>query len=195
MILNTALVKHLAYPLHERAVKRPTFSYLGELEESQWLERSALEALQLRKLCELLRLAVAHCPWHAERIARAGLDTARLAGSLDMADLRRLPLMDKADATANRERIVWRGVPGGAHRYTTGGSSGTPLIFYFGRWRQASDTRYSGVVMYCGSTARTWAWRAASRRASPRGAVILRCSSCSSVSSDARVLLPASWSW
>jgi len=30
-------------------------------------------------------------------------------------------------------------VPGGASRYNTGGSSGEPLIFYFGRWRQASD--------------------------------------------------------
>ena len=50
-----------------------------------------------------------------------------------MADLCRLPLMDKADATANQARIAWQGVPGGAFRYTTGGSSGTPLIFYFGR--------------------------------------------------------------
>ena len=35
--------------------------------------------------------------------------------------------------------MVWKGVPGGAHLYNTGGSSGSPLIFYFGRWRQASD--------------------------------------------------------
>jgi phenylacetate-CoA ligase len=33
----------------------------------------------------------------------------------------------------------WAGVPGGASRYNTGGSSGEPLIFYFGRSRQASD--------------------------------------------------------
>ncbi len=47
--------------------------------------------------------------------------------------------MTKADAAANHERIVWHGVPGGAFRYNTGGSSGSPLIFHFGRWRQASD--------------------------------------------------------
>ena len=35
--------------------------------------------------------------------------------------------------------MVWHGVPGGAFRYTTGGSSGQPLIFYFGRTRQAAD--------------------------------------------------------
>jgi len=33
----------------------------------------------------------------------------------------------------------WSAVPGGGYRYTTGGSSGEPLIFHFGRWRQASD--------------------------------------------------------
>ena len=47
--------------------------------------------------------------------------------------------MTKQDARENVDRIRWSGVPGGAFRYNTGGSSGEPLIFYFGRWRQASD--------------------------------------------------------
>ncbi len=47
--------------------------------------------------------------------------------------------MTKQDAAAHRDDLVWRGVPGGAFRYNTGGSSGQPLIFHFGRWRQASD--------------------------------------------------------
>ena len=47
--------------------------------------------------------------------------------------------MTKQDARTHGERIRWAGVPGGAFRYNTGGSSGEPLIFHFGRWRQASD--------------------------------------------------------
>ena len=47
--------------------------------------------------------------------------------------------MDKTDAATHRDGIAWRDVPGGAFEYNTGGSSGEPLIFYFGRWRQASD--------------------------------------------------------
>jgi phenylacetate-CoA ligase len=47
--------------------------------------------------------------------------------------------MTKADASSYQYAIVWHGVPGGAFRYNTGGSSGAPLIFHFGRWRQASD--------------------------------------------------------
>jgi phenylacetate-CoA ligase len=124
------------YPLQERLLGRPTFDYLGDLERSQWLARPELEALQLRKVRDLLRIARDHAPWHHERLRQAGVDPEAL---VSMADLRRLPTMNKQDAVVNRDRLVWRKVPGGAHRYNTGGSSGQPLIFHFGRWRQASD--------------------------------------------------------
>jgi phenylacetate-CoA ligase len=47
--------------------------------------------------------------------------------------------MDKQDAVEHGADMVWHGVPGGAYQYNTGGSSGQPLIFYYGRRRQASD--------------------------------------------------------
>ena len=136
MSARTWFAGHVAYPLHERLLHRPTFTYLAELERSQWLDRAGLERLQMEKLRRLLEVAAAHCPWHARRIRAAGLELTR---PLTMEHLRRLPTMDKADAAAHREEMVWREVPGGAHKYNTGGSSGQPLIFYFGRRRQASD--------------------------------------------------------
>jgi phenylacetate-CoA ligase len=132
-----AVSRRLVYPLQERLLKRPTFAYLESLECSQWLSRAELERLQLAKLNSLLRLAALHCPWHGERIRAAGLDRPEPCETLE--DLRRLPTMTKQDARANVERMRWSGVPGGAFRYNTGGSSGEPLVFYFGRWRQASD--------------------------------------------------------
>lgn len=134
--MPAALARHLIYPAQERAFKRPTFPYLAELEMSQWLSRAGVEALQLEKLRQLLQVAHAHCPWHRQRLDAAGLSPDNL-GSL--ADLARLPTMDKQDAALNRENLVWKGVPGGAFQYNTGGSSGQPLIFHFGRARQASD--------------------------------------------------------
>jgi len=127
----------LVYRIQERLLKRPTFPYLEELEETQWLPRDGLEGMQLEKLTALVHLALRHSPWHAERIRRAGLD--RRTGRLSFDDLRRLPTMTKPDARANIERIRWADVPGGGFAYNTGGSSGEPLAFYFGRWRQASD--------------------------------------------------------
>ncbi|MBZ4658472.1 MAG: coenzyme synthetase, partial [Desulfacinum sp.] len=61
------------YRVHERLLGRPTFAYLEELERTQWASRHRIEALQTEKLRALLKLALRHCPWHAERIRDAGL--------------------------------------------------------------------------------------------------------------------------
>ncbi len=137
--MNSFLTKNIIYPLHERLMQRPTFAYVEELERSQWFSREAVEQLQMQKLKVLLQLAAAHCPWHAARIEAAGLDLGEHAPFPTLEDLQRLPSMTKHDAIKNGDDLVWHDVPGGAFKYNTGGSSGQPLIFYFGRWRQASD--------------------------------------------------------
>lgn len=131
-----SLIGGSIYRLQEHLLHRPTFSYLRELERSQWLSRQEIEQLQLQKLQQLLGVAAQHCPWHAARIQAAGLDLSR---TLALADFQKMPTMDKADAAANRDQLAWREAPGGTFRYNTGGSSGKPLIFYYGRQRQASD--------------------------------------------------------
>ena len=136
-MMPATLSGRLVYPLQERLLKRPTFPYLESLERTQWLGREELERLQRRKLAALLRTAFHHSPWHAERIRAADLDVD--ADEITLQDFRRLPLMAKHDARTNMARIRWRDCPGGAFRYNTGGSSGEPLTFYYGRWRQASD--------------------------------------------------------
>ena len=133
------LLARSVYALQERALCRPTFSYLAELERSQWLDRAAIEALQTYKLNDLLSLGLAHSPWHAARIRQAGLADAVRGRTVELADLKRLPTMSKRDAREHVDELVWRSVPGGAYPYNTGGSSGEPLSFYFGRARQASD--------------------------------------------------------
>lgn len=136
MTFPTLLAGGIVYPLQERALGRPTFSYLRAIETSQWLDRAGVELLQLEKLRHLLAVAHAHSPWHRRRMEAAEVRPESLAG---LADLQCLPCMDKHDAAAHGDEIVWRGVPGGVFKYNTGGSSGQPLIFHFGRWRQASD--------------------------------------------------------
>jgi len=135
-MIQPVLARYLVYPLHERLLKRPTFAYLAELERSQWLSPAGMAQLQEKKLAELLNSAYAHCPWHQTRIAEAGIDPG---GLVSREQLCQLPTMDKQDALAHGDQMVWQGVPGGAFKYNTGGSSGEPLIFYYGRRRQASD--------------------------------------------------------
>lgn len=123
----------------EAALHRPTFRVLAELELSQWRSPSEVAELQRVRLNQLLATALAHSPWHAARIRAAGLAEATRDGSVSLADLARLPTMDKRDAREQVDRLVWRDAPGGVFPYTTGGSSGEPLIFHFGRARQAAD--------------------------------------------------------
>ncbi|MGA9165429.1 MAG: phenylacetate--CoA ligase family protein, partial [Thiobacillus sp.] len=121
------------YRLQEAAMHRPTFAMLAEIERTQWLPREGIESYQAQRLNQLLTGALAHSPWHADRLRMAGLDETVKAGAATLADLARLPTMSKRDARDNVGQLVWRGVPGGVFQYTTGGSSGEPLIFYFGR--------------------------------------------------------------
>ena len=53
--MNRYVARHCIYPLHEFLFRRPTFSYLAELEDTQWLSREEIEILQGRKLLALLR--------------------------------------------------------------------------------------------------------------------------------------------
>lgn len=133
--MSPSLSKHLIYPLQEKLLHRPTFSYLRELEKSQWKSRNEIETIQLSKLQALLKIAKTHCPWYAKRINEAGINIEHLGFD----DLKKLPITAKNEVQQFGDQMTWQGVPGGAFRYTTGGSSGQPLIFNFGRTRQASD--------------------------------------------------------
>lgn len=127
------------FRVQEMAMRRPTFALLAELEQNQWLSPDAMHAYQTRGLNQLLQNALSHSPWHAKRLHAAGLAETVWAGEVALADLSRLPTMNKRDAREHVEQLVWRDVPGGVFSYTTGGSSGEPLIFYYGRMRQAAD--------------------------------------------------------
>ena len=48
--LSSLFARRIVYPLQERALGRPTFDYLAELERSQWSTREAVESLQRDKL-------------------------------------------------------------------------------------------------------------------------------------------------
>ena len=115
-MIRSSLARHLIYPLHERLMKRPTFPYLAELERNQWLSRSGMLRLQEEKLAALLKSAHENCSWHRERIHTADIDPD---DSVSLVDLRRLPTMDKQDALAHGDQMVWRGVPGGVFKYNT----------------------------------------------------------------------------
>lgn len=134
--LNPKIVKHLLFPLQERLLGRNPPFFLKELEHLQWISRDQIQALQLRKLRELLLHARDNIPFYRTRLAEAGFDPNAMQR---VEDFKVLPLLTKAEIRENLESMLWNASPGGLYRYNTGGSSGEPLIFYFDRRRQGYD--------------------------------------------------------
>ncbi len=144
----TGWVARRLFPLQEWFKRHHSQRLLHELERSQWWPTRDLEALQLRRLQYLLRHASAHSPYYRRVFAQRGFDALKVH---DRRDLRRLPILRKADINDHREELCTRH-SASLQRLTTGGSSGEPLIFYVGKDRVGHDvaakwraTRWWGV--------------------------------------------------
>jgi phenylacetate-CoA ligase len=117
--------------------------YCGFLEESQWWAQGALEKYQGQRLRELLEYAYDNVPYYGEVFKKNRLLPSDFK-SLD--DLRKLPVLRKEDVVSNFDKLIAKQFSRAgkrrhlAKRYT-GGSTGTPMLFYHDRrsmvWREA----------------------------------------------------------
>lgn len=148
MNLYTRMVANGLFPLHERFKGHSTVRAFRSMERSQWLTRQQVEQLQVRRLREFLVRIGRDVPYYRELFQKLDFDPAAVQ-STD--DLQRLPLTGKADIRGNMESLTAENA-GSLERFSTGGSSGEPLIFYRGKERVSHDvaakwraTRWWGV--------------------------------------------------
>ncbi|MDD5330416.1 MAG: phenylacetate--CoA ligase family protein, partial [Sulfuricella sp.] len=144
--LLTRFLSGAVFPLHEALKGHDSVARRRALERSQWWPADELERHRLARLKALLAHAGRHVPYYRRLFADIGFDPAGVAG---LADLRRLPLLTKADI---RDNDLKSEAAGPLKRCNTGGSSGEPLIFHMGRERISHDvaakwraTRWWGV--------------------------------------------------
>ena len=133
--LHPLAVRRLILPVHELLLGRSTLAYLRRLDESQWWSAERLRALQEEKLRRLLAHAFQVSSFYRRRMDEAGVDPQ----CLTVDQLGRLPPSTKDDIRDHLDEMIDRGIGGGLHASTTGGSTGSPLRFYLCRSRQASD--------------------------------------------------------
>lgn len=131
----TRLVSGLLFPLHERLKGHSTVTVRRELEDSQWWSVEELRGLQLRRLQALLRHAGDQVPYYRRLFDERGLSPADFQC---LADLEKLPFLDKPLIRAHQEELKSEQARGLA-RFNTGGSSGEPLIFFIGKERVSHD--------------------------------------------------------
>lgn len=130
------LARNITYPLHEHLRGRPTLALYGDLRRRATLAPSELHELTARRQRELLTFAGAHLPYYTDLFARHGVQPQ---AADPLAELHKLPIQTKADVRAAGDRMVWRAVAGGAHPFSSGGTTGDTLYFHVDRVRQAQD--------------------------------------------------------
>jgi phenylacetate-CoA ligase len=141
---------NILFRLHERAKGHATFRYLREMETADSFTMPQLEELRARKLRDLIEYACAHVPYFRMCMRKGSLEPA---GIREPKDLALLPLMRKADVRQNRE-LLRSDIAGNLSSFTTGGSTGEPLIFDLSKRRVASrvacrmrTSRWWGVMV------------------------------------------------
>ncbi len=131
----TTFVSGVFFPLHELIKKHDTVAIRKEMEASQWWDEGRLEHLRVSRLRRLLASAGARVPYYRNLFADIGFMVEDVAS---LADLARLPLLDKSTIRANSDALKAENATGLA-RFNTGGSSGEPLVFYIGKERVSHD--------------------------------------------------------
>jgi phenylacetate-CoA ligase len=128
------LVWNIIFRLHESMKGHPTYRILRQMEAADRLSEPELEKLQQQMLQEFINYCYANVPYVKARMQEAGLEPSQICQA---ADLRRLPVMRKADVRRHREalrsRLATQLTP-----CATGGSTGEPLIFDLSKLRIAS---------------------------------------------------------
>lgn len=139
------LLRHVLFPAWERGRKRPTLSLLAALERSQWLDRESLERRQLDELRLLLRHAYAHTRFYRDRLDAAGVGPDEIR---TLADLARIPILDRDTTRASYDARLARTGPLVAVTKSTSGTTGEPTKVSYNaesqHWRDAVRWRGFG---------------------------------------------------
>ena len=134
--LYTTVVARTLFPLHERLKRHSTVAVRKQLEATQYWPEAKLAALQLERLRALLLRAQQQVPYYRDLFASLGFDAARDVHDLSV--LNRFPLLDKTVIRANSEALKAADARD-LSRFSTGGSTGEPLVFFIGKHRVSHD--------------------------------------------------------
>lgn len=135
MSIYTKLVARGLFPLHERLKGHSTVAAFRSLEQSQWFSPEQLAQLQLQRLREFLLRIGSDVPYYRDLFKTLNFDPASVRA---VTDIQRLPLTGKADIRANTAQLKSEKA-GPLEQFSTGGSTGEPLIFYRGKERVSHD--------------------------------------------------------
>lgn len=122
------IVESLLYPLLMMKQGSRELAVLDELLESERFSPDRLHELRLRRLREVLIHASRNVPFYQRRFREAGFNPESVK---DFSDLKGLPVLSKRDIQNHREELISRAFTrADLTENRTGGSTGSPLVFY-----------------------------------------------------------------
>ncbi len=138
------LIKHLLYPAWELKNGSHRLRYLADLEKSQFWPRERLLEQQWVRFRKIVAHAHMTCSYYREAYRRAGLVPEDLRTP---EDINRVPTVTKEEIQEHRDRFVSEQYrPEGLIKDMTGGSTGSPMVFYYDNGRL--DTRAAATLRH-----------------------------------------------
>jgi phenylacetate-CoA ligase len=137
-------VETVLYPLDVRRRGSHELELLAKLERSQRLDPDLLCNMRFGLLLKLLDHAARYVPFYQKRFAEAGFDINMVK---DFDDLKRLPILTKRDIQEHRKELISTLYsPDDLVENRTGGSTGSPLVFYLRKERL--DSRQAATIRH-----------------------------------------------
>jgi len=150
MDLYAQVARNLIYPLWTLKDRNRRLKFLKEYEKTQWWPKKKIENLQWERLKKMLEDAYLNCPFYRKRFDSLDLKPKDIR---EPEDFLKIPVLTKKDIQGNLESLK-------ALNYSlqelikdrTGGSTGTPLLFYHDKKRMdtisAATTRHNRWAGY-----------------------------------------------
>lgn len=121
----------IRFKLMERLRGTRALYFLDQFEKTQWWPRERLLEWQNERLRRLIKHIVANVPFYRDYFRNKGLKPGDIDGQKD---LYKLPIVDKELISQNYSRFMAdNAVTFKPHQTRTGGTTGTPFIFFIDR--------------------------------------------------------------
>jgi phenylacetate-CoA ligase len=145
-ILNdpaAALIRHVLFPAWVRKNRSTRLAYVAQFERSQFFSRWELQELQWTQFKTLLRHAFDHCAFYRRKLSAIGMvpDDVRTPD-----DIARVPTTSKEEIQEWLRDLIADNVSGPLIKDMTGGSTGSPMVFYYDEDRL--DSRNAAAIRH-----------------------------------------------
>lgn len=141
------LFNNILNPFYESVIKnRKTYHYLKELINTQYHSTKSNNSKQIQSLQNLINHAQKNCPYYSGLLRETPLASPNY--NFFEQEFKKIPFLTKEIINLHRDRLVATNYKNELWSKSTGGSTGTPLHFYYTKdsndWRVACTWRGYG---------------------------------------------------